>query len=866
MPLIAQRGHLDFLKRLPIKEPGSGWSFTADDGNKIIEQKGWDVYAKCHLAKEPGADEKTKEAWKFPVAKIDSDGRLKLWYDGIRAAITRAGQHGHAAVQALAYQLFRYVREKLGMEEEAIEPEIQQAIEKLQTQGTYEAKAPFTVLEANERGKRWKVVIIQQGWSANKRFYPKEVLQEAVPKYEGVRVFAPRGSEHPVPKESPFGVVGVGDLAGYLENIAYESFTKPNGEKGEGVTGEFVVTNPVIREQLVTLYDEAKRQNKPELMMNILGFSHRVTGRQIREAEGWRVESIDQVHGVDLVLNPAAGGAVLELLEAIKQPTLKKGERDFKGGNMDRKKLQDMLAPVLEALGVEGINWGEVSDDTWKKVEESVQKIVQLWTQMMKAQEQAKQAQQQAQQAKQGMGEAAEQLKEIVDEVNKLRAEIREAKMKEVKAKLNKLPDKVKDKVEAEISNMEPEEADRYISHIVEAVDATQTRQVGVISPTFSMTDPREKKAERFYKMLVGEEGGYSSLHEAYQDFTGKFGLTPVDIARGIWSELATEIRQRSIPGLGYPADENRFEEAITTGSFGTLFTVTLKRALLKYYKLDYLNKWKLVVSEVGSATDFRKKEYTRVGGYGGTLAVVDEGNDYQALTSPSKEGPIEIQVSKRGGIETWTWEAAVNDDLRILRDIPKKLGILAAKTLYKAVFDIFVNNPTIYDSKSLFCSDHGNLGNSALSIDALKTARQAMFKQTNIEGDRLGIVPKYLLIPVELENTAEKIIGTAPITGGGTEGPDIGVSRGLAQKWGLQYVVIEHFTDANDWVLMADPKIYDTIEVDFLNGKQDPELFISDAATAYSMFKSDKIEIKIRHVWGIAVLDYRPFYKSVVT
>ena len=118
----------------------------------------------------------------------------------------------------------------------------------------------------------------------------------------------------------------------------------------------------------------------------------------------------------------------------------------------------------------------------------------------------------------------------------------------------------------------------------------------------------------------------------------------------------------------------------------------------------------------------------------------------------------------------------------------------------------------------------------------------------------------------MELENTAEKIIGTAPITGGGTEGPDIGVSRGLAQKWGLQYVVIEHFTDANDWVLMADPKVYDTIEVDFLNGKQDPELFISDAATAYSMFKSDKIEIKIRHVWGIAVLDYRPFYKSVVS
>lgn len=70
--------------------------------------------------------------------------------------------------------------------------------------------------------------------------------------------------------------------------------------------------------------------------------------------------------------------------------------------------------------------------------------------------------------------------------------------------------------------------------------------------------------------------------------------------------------------------------------------------------------------------------------------------------------------------------------------------------------------------------------------------------------------------------------------------------------------VPVWYWTDANDFAMAAAPSDIPSIEIGFLDGRQEPEIFVQDAPTVGSLFASDKITYKIRHIYGGAVTDYR--------
>ena len=70
---------------------------------------------------------------------------------------------------------------------------------------------------------------------------------------------------------------------------------------------------------------------------------------------------------------------------------------------------------------------------------------------------------------------------------------------------------------------------------------------------------------------------------------------------------------------------------------------------------------------------------------------------------------------------------------------------------------------------------------------------------------------------------------------------------------------------DKNDWAVSADPNDIPTVEIAFLDGEEEPQVFIQDSPTQGSMFANDTITYKIRHIYGGNVLDYRGLYKAVV-
>lgn len=365
-------------------------------------------------------------------------------------------------------------------------------------------------------------------------------------------------------------------------------------------------------------------------------------------------------------------------------------------------------------------------------------------------------------------------------------------------------------------------------------------------------TEALDKKKAALDAFFAGDyRKGYKSFREAFIDVTG---YRPVN-----FDEDFNKTVLRETYGGGY--GDGRTTESMTTASWDVILGDSITRRMVAEYGQPSLMTWQQVVSNVIPVSDFRTQRLERLGGYG-ILPAVAQGAPYVALTSPTDEEAT-YAITKRGGTEDLTLEMIANDDLRAIQRIPVKLGRAAAVTLYRFVFDMFTANAaTTYDATALFHVNHANTANPALlSQSTLSVARTAMRQQaaygeaTNI----LSLIPRTLIVPSALEEIAYQLTRSAvaiPATPAGpTDTPNI--------HQGMDYIVVDYYSDANDWYLVADTSLCPTIELGFYQGRLDPELFTQADQTVGSMFNSDKLTYKIRHIYSGAVIDHRGFYRG---
>jgi hypothetical protein len=308
------------------------------------------------------------------------------------------------------------------------------------------------------------------------------------------------------------------------------------------------------------------------------------------------------------------------------------------------------------------------------------------------------------------------------------------------------------------------------------------------------------------------------------------------------------------VTGDAKRCDEVRLREALGSSTFSNVLGDSITRRLVAEYGLPSVyDAWRQIVGVV-PVTDFRTQERTRFGGYG-DLPAVAQGAPYTELTSPTDEKAT-YGVTKRGGTETVTLEMIKNDDVGAIQRIPVKLARAAKRTLGKFAFDFIRTNPTIYDSVAFFHNDHANLGSAAFDATAYAAARLAMMKQTEKDsGDRLGIGPAFILVSADGEAGAHDVFAR-----------NTNLDKTFIQSLTPTIIPVWYWTDANDWAAMADPKDIPTIEIGFLDGNEEPELFVQDSPTVGSLFSHDQITYKIRHIYGGNVTDYRGGYKAVVS
>jgi len=461
------------------------------------------------------------------------------------------------------------------------------------------------------------------------------------------------------------------------------------------------------------------------------------------------------------------------------------------------------------------------------------------------------------------LAEALEEQKKLLNETKETLDAMKETARKAETQRLisdSELPTAVQGKLRRQCENLSESQVKETIEEERKVLaELFQSNGSSIASPRVEVTESQREKYEKAMDaMLDGEPKDgvqpFRSIQHAFRVITGRTDFQPVDVL---------EESARFAPTYLEPERRKSIFEGLETSDWPQVLGDSIHRKLIREYSLEDLNTWRVLVSDFDSIKDFRDNPRVRYGGYG-LLDVVGERDTYQSLTSPSDE-EAKYKIQKRGGLEDLTIEMIANDDIGALRRIPQRMGRAAALTLYQTIFNLFKDNPLIYDGVNFFDAAHGNTGTSALASAALSSTRQLMMQQApfGIAAERLGMVnaPKWIIVPAELEDEAWELTRSAVVV---TSNKDATVPN-IHQKHGIDYIVVSYWTDATDWIAVADPKKIPTIEVGFWNGRQEPELFVQDQPAVGSAFTADKITYKIRHVWGYAVLDYRPFYKHVV-
>lgn len=658
--------------------------------------------------------------------------------------------------------------------------------------------------ESQAAGTVWEATLIQAGMSVGSRvFYSDQVLREAAPLFEGVRICIKPDAKHIKATERDINtLVGWGEAPRFVEGATPD-------------TGRLVATLnlPGLPETTAKLLAAAARAGK----QNIVGLSIDARGTgAMRMIEGKRVNaatSIDRIESVDLIVEPGAGGRLIRLVEAAPENGSTQGDPDM---NLRQKMLRLVEAKTPAAYAK--LDPETVSDDDLELAYREA-----LTTTAAPA------------------GNAAADAEERIRMI--------EARMLARSAiDGSSLPQPAKDRltrvfatrerfVEADVTAAIAEERE-YLSRFVES------GRVNMGDFDIEVGDRSAKvkdMLDAFFDTAHKDHRSAQSFKECYVEITGDKRVT----GRARDCDMS---RMRESLGMHFR------EAALDTTSFAQVLGDSIaRRTLADFRTQNQFDVWRDLVNIV-PITDFRTQHRTRWGGFGDLPTVAEKG-DYTELAQPDDEEAT-YSVKKRGGVASVTLEMTRNDDVSAIRQIPTRLSRAAKRTLGKFVLDFLRANAAIYDGKALFHADHGNLGTSAFSAAAWAEARLAMMAQMEYGApDASGIPPAHVWIPAALEELAFNTFKNR----GTSNDPN------FAQSTAPMIHPVWYWTDANDWVASADKLDIPSIELGFLDGQEEPELFVQDNPSVGSLFTNDTITYKIRHIYGGGVTDYRGLRKHVV-
>lgn len=288
-----------------------------------------------------------------------------------------------------------------------------------------------------------------------------------------------------------------------------------------------------------------------------------------------------------------------------------------------------------------------------------------------------------------------------------------------------------------------------------------------------------------------------------------------------------------------------------TTSDFVNVLANVASKSMLRGYSEgeETFSQW----TARGVLTDF--KPGTRVDtGLFPALAKVEEGAEYTYATMSDRAETI--QLATYGKMFAISRHAIINDDVGAFSRVPMKMGRAAKRTIGNLVYAVLTSNPTMSDGVALFHATHANLmTGAAITAASISTAKAAMAKQKDVDSltaTGLNIRPRFLLVPVELEDDAAVLMAS--------EFDPSKTQRVPNSARAAATVISEARLSTNSataWYMAADPSSADTIEVAYLNGVDTPTLEQKEG------WGIDGVEFKVRIDAGVKAFDFRGLVKN---
>jgi hypothetical protein len=298
--------------------------------------------------------------------------------------------------------------------------------------------------------------------------------------------------------------------------------------------------------------------------------------------------------------------------------------------------------------------------------------------------------------------------------------------------------------------------------------------------------------------------------------------------------------------------------EAVLTGDFPNILLNSMTKRLLQDWAELALDGLKSLYTSA-PISDYKLQDRVREGFFS-ELPVVTEGANYAEVSYPTDE-LITYQMVKYGGMLTISEETIRNDDLGAIARFPGRLARAGRFTLKRFITGFYLNNPNYTaDSVSWFNAAHNNVGSSALSVAALIVVRTALRLQSEKNsGEPLGLPLNWLMVPAALESTAIAINQT-----------DTAGSNQFFHAFGAnnERIIVNEMLDATDnqsWYAGTDQNNAPFMELGFLDGIENPQIFLANQPTIGTQFTADELQYKVKFPFSGAITDYRGVYKQVV-
>jgi hypothetical protein len=223
-------------------------------------------------------------------------------------------------------------------------------------------------------------------------------------------------------------------------------------------------------------------------------------------------------------------------------------------------------------------------------------------------------------------------------------------------------------------------------------------------------------------------------------------------------------------------------------------------------------------IARISSVNDFKSASMYRLNG---SFKFQKVGNGGVMKSADASDSKRSVNADTYGITTSLTRQDMINDDLNALSALPQRIGRGAGLSLAETIWQEFQSSNGTYYAKATPAA--GN----ALALSSLKTAATAYRKLTDPDGNPLGISPRVLLVPPELELAAAEIMGSSLLISGNT------TAQGNANVLAGRYRVVSsaYLTSATTWWLCADAADLAALDVVFLNGQQSPTIEQVEAA-----------------------------------